>query len=346
MPTTSSSVVFAASLCAVAAAQDAARSAIPAPALAEALSGGGGPLRADSVASRLPPQDEPDYSLRGLFQQEHGDFMLQRERFNPMIEVRAGAYLDSAVEGETGRFDLYRGFADVEVPLPVSTDAYVSLGAYFDSRRYQTRNMAGFADETLYATGVKLGFGWFVDPDILIEGKIAPSVFSDWDGTLHNDDFDFPCGVLATVRYSPEMFFKVGARYNEVFEEANGLPWLGFSWAGETVRVDILLPESAEVSLWPTPDFGILFGALIEGAEYHVRTTQALGSQQGDARVQEVNIYAGAMWRLTDQASLDARAGVAVAGDYKLEDGDPSTSVVDGTLEPTFFFHVGFGLDF
>jgi hypothetical protein len=207
--------------------------------------------------------------------------------------------------------------------------------------------MPGFADENLYSAGAKLGFGWFLDNnDVLIEGKIEPGSWSDWDGTLHHQDFDYPAGLLATVRYSNEFFWKVGVRYNEVFEDANVLPWLGISWVGESIRVDVLLPEHLEVSLWPSPDFGILLGAEIEGAEYHVRSSAATGHQEGNARVQEALVYAGALWRMNDYASFGARVGAVVAGDYKLDDGNGATARVTGTLDPALFVEISFGLDF
>lgn len=357
MPKLSSSVLFAASLSAAVTAQGPASTALPHLELADALAGGGS-AAAPSAASgsfalseatqklRAELQDT-DYSLHTMFQQEHGDFMLRRERFHPMIELSASSLTDAAVQHEQGHFDLFRAKADIELPVMVSTDAYLRFGAFYEGRHYQAQNMGGlFGDEALSSAGMKAGFGWFLDKDILFEALIQPGSWSDWDGTLHHKDFDFPASALFTVRYSDELFWKLGARYNEVFEDANVLPYLGFSFVGESVRVDVLAPEMLEVSLWPSPDFGVLFGAQIQGAEYHVRTGLAQGHQRADVRVQEVLIYTGAQWRMSDNTSFGARVGAAVAGDYKLDDGDPTTKRVTGTLEPSLFLEISFGLDF
>lgn len=354
-----SSVLLAAGLCAIATAQappsfDGFRSsAPPAPAPGDdAGLGGGAPATRPSSARdpllrRLPSLQEPDYSLEGLFQQAHGDFMLKRERYNPMLEARAQFLPSTEVKNEPGSFDLLRGSLDLEVPITVATDGFVTVGTFFDVRNYATSGMPNFADEDLYSAGLKLGFGWFLDENLLLEGLIAPGSWSDWDGTLHSDDFDYPAKVLLTIRNEDDLYFKVGVRYNEIFEEANVLPYLGVAWRFlDNWRLDVLAPEMLELSFWPTPDLGILLGGEIQGAEYHVRSSVATGKQRADTRVQEVIVYGGAMWRATDLLSFGARVGAVVAGDYKLDDGDPGTAVVRGMLDPALFLELSFGLDF
>lgn len=359
-----SSVAFAASFCALAAQSPQAFETTPYPAPVADLGGSLtlAPLHgidraattadpttsswsSDPLLRRAAQGQDRDYTLTGMFHQTYGDFMLRRERFNPMVEISGSWIPDTSVQSEAGRFDLWRLNVDIDAPVMISTDAYLKFGAFFEDRHYQTKNMPGFPDESLFSAGLHFGFGAFVDDHTLIEGWISPGSWSDWDNSTHHNDFDYPAGVLATFRSGDDMFFKFGARYNEVFEEANVLPYLGFSYAGQTVRVDILLPESLEVSLWPGPEIGFLFGVQIDGAEYHVRSSSATGRQRTDVRVQEVVVYTGAIWRLSDYVSMQGRIGSAVAGDYKLDDGDPSTPRVDGTLDAGLFAQFTFGID-
>jgi hypothetical protein len=354
MVNSTSSVLLAAGLCAAVTAQgpptfDGFRSATPpAPAADEGgLLGGGAPAAFDPLRRNLPVLQEPDYSMRGLFQQAHGDFMLKRERYDPMLEVGVQYVPNDEVNGEAGHFDLYNGFFDLEAAITVSTDAYIELGAYLGMRNYATTNMIGFADERLFSAGAKLGFGYFLDENLLLEGMIAPGVWSDLDGTLHSDDYDFPTSLLLTIRREDDLFFKVGVRYNEVFVDANVLPWLGLSWQFlDQWRLDVLAPESVELSYWATPEFGILAGGEIQGAQYFVRSDIATGSQRANVNVQEIIIYGGLMWRPTDVLSLAGRLGAVVAGDYKLDDGNAATARVDGTLDPAMFLEFTFGFDF
>ncbi|MGE3171035.1 MAG: hypothetical protein AB7O97_00315 [Planctomycetota bacterium] len=356
---TTSGVLFAASLGAALAAQGPSDSvpsadATSAPASAGTTTPLDGAPQPDALGRpsdllrelRLAQQD-PDYSLRALFQQAHGDFMLAHERFDPMIELSAGALPNGNVSSEPGDFDLFTLGADVDVPVMIAPDSFLRFGTFFGSRHYQTKGMgSSFGDETLYDAGVHVGLGWFVTDDVLLELDLRPGFWSDWDGTLHHQDFDLPASALATVRYSEQLFFKLGARYNEVYEDANLLPWVGVSWTNEFVRFDLMLPESLELSLWPSPDFGVLFGAEARGAEYHVRGPVGSGKPRNDIRVQELLVYTGATWRFSDYTSLQVRGGAAVAGDYKVDDGTNALPSITGTLDPSFFVDVTFGIDF
>ena len=312
-------------------------------------------LGLDSFRSSLPAAQDPDYTMRGLFQQAHGDFMMKRERFDPKIKFTGEWMPTMSVDGEEGHFDLTTVAGDIEIPLMVSTDAYINVGAYGEGRYY---NMDGFGgtptppiepagDEILSAIGAKLGVGWFASDDMLVEIQTEPGVWSDLDGTLHSDDYRFYSKALLTWRTGDEFFFEIGARYNEVYKDAPYLPYLGFSWAiGETMRVDVLLPETAEFSFWPSGDTGFLFGLDISGGRYEVRTSKALGDTRDETYVQEIVVYAGMIFRLNDAMSLDFRGGAVVAGDYKWNTGQEGFNTIDGTLEPAAFLAASIGFDF
>jgi hypothetical protein len=352
MPTNNLRILFAASLNVALAAQAPAVSQTPQTELSSALAGGGGydadPTEWRTLRAR-PQQDEgTDYSLRTLFQQDHGDFMQKRERFDPQVMLRGGMLMNGSIGSNDGDFDLYRGTADLDFRLLVSHNAYITLGGFYDQRSYETNSSPRFRSETLFATGANIGFGWFVAEDVLLEAKAKPGYWSDLDSATTSDDFDCWASALATVRYSQEFFFKLGARYNEVYEQANVLPSLGMTWAGETVRVDMLLPDYFEVSLWPSPDFGFLFGAEVQGGEYNVRGNRSAGINRSTAtvRVQEVLAYTGVHWQFTDEIGLVVRGGAALTGDYSLEDGNTNTPGLNGTLDPCFFFDVSVGILF
>jgi hypothetical protein len=328
----------------------------PGPTIPESAGGAGeraGSRSIDSTDLYRPrnidgiPQQDVDYTLRGLFLQAHGDFMMRRERYNPMVEIYGRTFPNSTIQHEPGRFDLMQYGTDIQLPVTVSPDGYLTVGAYFDQRRYTVENMVPrFDDESFFAAGLNLGFGIFLDDNVMFEFLTQPGAWSDLDGTLHHKDFDFPSRALFTWRTSDDVFIKLGARYNQVFEEAPWLPIIGIGWAiSEHFRLDIEAPESIELSWWPNPGFSILAGTEITGAQYRVRSTEATGEQTADVQVQEIVVYGGVLWRFSDYISLLGRAGVNVAGDYKLTDG-ASLDKVDGSLEQGIFAEISFGIDF
>ena len=299
-------------------------------------------------------QDPVDYSLRGQFQLHHGDFMNRRERYDPQLELRGRVLPNQRVNHEPGTFDMVGYDFDLEAPVMVAPDGYLLFGAYYQGRSYNfssafgtNGNATGLADEKLIGTGIKLGFGVFLDDNVLLEVEAAPGAWSDMDGGLHHEDFDFPAHATFTLRAMDNLFFKVGARYNQIYEEAPYLPYLGISWEFvEGWRFDMLAPESLEFSFWPSSSTGILVGAQVTGAEYHVRTTIAAGEQRDDVQVQEVMAYLGLMHRLSDFVSFSGRAGLIVAGDYDLTSGAAGFNRVEGALDQGFFAELTMGIDF
>jgi hypothetical protein len=310
---------------------------------------------------RLPQetQDENLYTMRTIFRQNFGDFMDRRERFNPQLELRAKGMPNGRIKDENGSFDMLGYEFDLDLPMLVSTDGYLIFGAYYNSRRYQTTNSFGarnnstnntlqdtrnFGNETLVAAGFKFGFGVFLDSNILFEMQTNPGVWSDLDDTLHHEDFDFPSHALFTIRAVDPFFFKIGARYNQVYEDAPWLPMLGFSWEiVEGFRLDLLAPESVEMSFWPAAGTGILFGCNVTGGEYHVHTRERV-NERADVRVQEVIAYLGLLQRLTDNVNFAAKAGLVVAGDYSLTTGERGFDAVDGPLDQGFWAEFSMGV--
>ncbi len=311
-----------------------------------------------STADAQEGQGE-DYSLRRMFQEHHGDFMNRRERFRPQMEFRASAWPNQRINHEPGSFEMLGYGFDLDAPILVSPDGYLTVGAYYQGRRYQFSNAFGsqgnppgsMPDETLHAAGGRLGFGVFVDNNVLFEVEVMPGAWSDLDGTLHHEDFDMPSLAAFQFRATDSLFFKVGARYNQVYEDAPWLPLLAVNWEiTEGFRLDLEAPERLEFSFWPSAGTGILFGAEVTGAEYHVRTSlaqqQANPPGRDDLRVQEVVTYLGLVQRFNDYTSLAVRAGLVVAGDYDLTSGATGFNNAEGALDQAFFADVSFGVNF
>ncbi len=309
-----------------------------------------GPRRFDT---RAQPQDQVDYTLVGQFRLHHGEFMDRYERYDPNVELRARAFPNMRIGDEPGSFDLLGYDVDVEFPVVITTEAYLLFGVYQYGRRYLTssdfgtnNNPGGFGDETLTAAGVRLGFGWFLADNVLWEVETNPGAYSDLDSGLKSKDYDFPSSTLFTVRTMDNFFFKIGARYSQVFEDAPWLPMLGFSWeVVDGFRIDVLAPEMVEMSWWPSPSTSFAFGAFVQGAQYHVRTSEALGRQRADVQIQEVVTYLGLTQRFSDNVSLQARAGLVLAGDYELSNGASAFDPIEGALDQGLYADVTFGID-
>jgi hypothetical protein len=299
-----------------------------------------------------------DYSVSTLFREAHGEFMDRRERYDPSLELRARWMPNQRINGEPGSFDLFGYDFDVEFPVVIYPDSYLLFGLYQYGRHYSTTTPFGSAnnpginsegnwgDQTLTAAGARLGFGVFVADNVLFEMETNPGVYSDLDGTLTHKDYDFPSSAMVTIQATDNFFWKLGARYNQVYEDAPWLPWLGFSWeVVEGVRIDLMAPEYVELSWWPSGSTAIALGAQVQGAQYRVRSSSGTGKQRANLQIQEVIVYAGLTQRFTDHFSLNVRGGAVVAGDYFLTTGAASFDPAEGALDQGFYADVTFGID-
>lgn len=299
-------------------------------------------------------QDGGDYSVTALFREAHGEFMDRRERYDPSVEFRGRWMPNQRIKGKDGDFDLLGLDFDAEFPIVVYPDSYLLFGLYHKSRRYQTSdqlgtngsNIVGVGDESLTATGVRVGMGIFLNDYCLFEVETNPGIYSDMERTLTHKDYDFPSSALLTVQTTNDFFFKFGLRYNQVFEDAPWLPWLGFGWdMGDGFRLDVMLPEYFEFAYWPTGSTAFTFGTEIQGAQYSVRTVANGARERANINVQEVFSYVGLTHRMSDNMSFNARAGAILAGHNNLTTGAVGFDRLQGALDQGIYADFTIGLD-
>lgn len=302
------------------------------------------------AATATAPQDGPgqrDYSPSGLFAERHGGFLTRAKRYEPRMFARYMVMPDAQLTSEPGSFDMQEVRVRGDAPIVLDPGNYLTLGGEFRTREYDvSRNVLGAADEDVYTLGLRLGAGVFVNDDFLVEGMFRPGIYSDLDGTLTSQDWQWFGHALGTYRVRDDVFLKAGLAVSEDFADVGLIPLGGVSWLiGDQWRLDILLPHRVEVS-W-SPNAGattICVGGYLEGDQYFVRGPALTGKRRATWQTQEITISASLIHRMNDYISLFGEVGSAVAGDYKFRDG--TSQRFDGSLEPTIFFNVGIGFDF
>ena len=305
-----------------------------------------GAVAAASAAAALA-QDQ-DYSARGMFMQYHGDFWVRHRRYEPQVEIAFQGLQSGSTQDEAGHFDLQNYQVDARVPAPLDPDTYLLVGGFADARRYQfssSAEAAGAFDETLWWAGPRIGFGTFVTDDSLLEVEFLPNVSTDFDDTLNSKDYQWFGNGLFTFRHSQNLFLKIGFEVSELFDDVAAYPTLGLSWLmSDSLRLDILAPRKAELA-WNMSTATLLYtGFYLDGNEARVRTPVSAGKQEVDVNWQEITWRLGTIFRFNDHFSVFADGGLTVAGDYEWRSGTGANW--SGTLEPSFIFRAGMGLDF
>lgn len=273
------------------------------------------------------------------FREKHGEFATRATAVAPVSLV--ASYLDNGtIHKEPGEFTLGQVLFDATVPVPTSDDAFLVVGALAGVRRYDFEGVPVLEDEDLHNYGIRLGYGAFVDDDLVLQGYWQPSIYSDLDGTLNSADYRLDYGrFLAVYRTSPDWFWKLGVVGTDAVD-TGALPLAGFSWhLSERWSLHVLVPRDATL-VYVHGDWTTRLGLSMEADEYHVRSPSALGLQD-DVHVQELLAQLTVERRLAGGASILVRGGTSLAGNYDFGYGN-GTDDLTGTLEPGWFVAGGF----
>lgn len=280
-----------------------------------------------------------------VFREAHGDFYAGSNVRAP-VRVTYNYVPDASIKGEQGEFSLMEWDFKATVPLPLSRDTFLVVGALAGQRRYQFDGVPGLFDDTLHRYDLRIGYGAFLSDDLMVQAFWQPGIYSDLDGTLHSEDWRLWYARGAAVWRTAENFFvKVGVVVTDAID-TTAVPVAGFSWQiDERWRIDALLPKDASLSYLASDSLRLFVGFDVEADEYHIRNPEAFGKTRRSVNVQEIYAFVGGEQMFGDHISCFARIGSTVAGHYEYGYG-PGTPLYTGTLEPGWFVNFGFGYRF
>lgn len=279
------------------------------------------------------------------FRAAHGDF-LRDAISGPLVQLRWTEAADAELEGEEGDFDLEQWVLEALVPIPLSRDSFLIGGVYADRRRYEFHDVPGIEDDVLWRYGVNLGYGRFLDDDLVVQGIWQPGVYSDHDESLESRDLRWWYGTgLAIWRQHPALFWKLGLTLNDAVD-TGVIPLVGVVWhLGGNVRFETLLPRDVKLVWRPDERWILSGGLLIASEEYHLRGPAALGHPEHDVHVQERVLFVEAEGRWTEHLSTFVRVGTPLGGNYDWSYGG-GLPEYEGELDEGSFVTVGLGLRF
>ena len=287
------------------------------------------------------------YAPGEMFMKAHGEYMLHKDPWRPDVRVSFLDLPDSEVKGEAGDFTLRHFRADVEgkVYLP-DPDSFLKAGVQYGHRDYQFSSGAvGAHDETLFRVSATVGYGHFLTDDTLLEVDFNPGIYSDFSGTLHDDDWQMYARGLLTFRYAKDLYLKTGVEHSGVFRDLEVYPLVGLTWLIDTQwRVDVLLPRQARLTYDHSASTSFSLGIDIDGGQYQIRSPSPAKVRR-EVNVQEMELSVSAQHRFNKQMSVFGRVGTTLLGDYRFRSTN-ATAIWDGTLEPQFFAEIGLGWTF
>ncbi|MEO0479343.1 MAG: hypothetical protein AAF196_07680 [Planctomycetota bacterium] len=321
--------------------------------------------------------EDGDYSPQSLFQRLHGNFLRSAFFYQPNLKLgyrfQSARDVDtnfapgSTVPNDVGDFDINEFQADWNFNYAIDPDLFLITGISFGADVYDfSGTIPQLRDEEFYQLSAKIGAGWFINDDVLVQAYWAPGYYSDFDGSLTSDDVQNFGRALATVKLDESFYVHGGVEVTAVFEDVPVYPLLGFTAIlSEEWRIDLLAPRELAVRFSPSPEWTFSTGLTLNGSEFNYRAGAGIvptavpplvfpaagTGNQFDVNIQEFGVFGEALYRVNNQFSLYGRFGSTLAAryDYRVpiatNGAITATGDFDGDVSANITFEIGVGLD-
>ena len=285
-------------------------------------------------------------ALVDSFSRSHGDFFRLflgdrsdisfTYRFEPQTEEESGP----------GEYELNLFRLEGEVPLPQDRDFFLRAGGVYEARRYEFSAVRSAkvapSTEILHTAALRLGAGLFFGDDLLLTGSATLGAYSDFSGSLDDQDFDVQGEVLLVYRLNPGAQIVAGVANTKEFEDVDILPLFGVRLLSEDgkVHISITAPRDVTVSYAFNPELRLYGGGWLSGNEYRVD----IDGEEFNVAIRERRFGIGLQWLLGQRLRFTLEGGLLIGSelDFRTEDAGQ----FEGDLDTAPYLGAGLGFSF
>ena len=281
-------------------------------------------------------------SAQSDFARSHGNFLMGATQPTPNFTLDFSYQPDVGVEDQSFETDVIKVKTRLGTVFGVSEDVAIVTAFNFGLRNYAFNGSD--LDVSLHEIALELGVNWFYSDKILLSATFRPGIFSDLDGSLTGDDFQYQGTAVGIYQWNDKLFLKLGVAVGEDFDSVAVIPVAGLSWvSSDQLRVDVLLPRSATVTWqpWRNHSFQVIPGLYLVGQQYHVET--ALGDF--DVQIQDIRFDVTASYEVAEAARVSLSVGSNFRGKYEVE-GAGGMAKAKADQDPSVYLAIGFGANF
>jgi hypothetical protein len=282
------------------------------------------------------------------FQDDHRSFFSLLQLDPSDAKFRYYYQPENQEDGGPGEFDLQEFQAKFEVPLPAGEDFYFRFGMDYGARLFDFQEVQGAgtseSSETLHKAVGSIGAGIFFSENFLLTGAVRLGLYSDFDETPDDDDFDTQGDAIVVYRINPGTQLIAGAARSKAFEDYDVYPLIGFRVRGEdgALHVGLTFPQELRVGYNFSEDFQLYGGVWITGDEYRA----GLGGR-GDrfnVRIQDRRCGGGVLYWFDDHFNVLFEGGLTLGGEFEFKTENAGQFSDD--VDPAGYFSAGVGAAF
>jgi len=295
----------------------------------------------------LLPSPELLAESGGAISERHKDFLKLLYFHKSEISARYEIHTEAEEDGGPGAFDLQQFSLDLDFPVSLSRDTYVSYGGGYHIKLLDFNDVLvapTFEDDgSLQKVFFKFGMAHFLTDNLLLKGYASIGSYSDTSNSFDVDSIKVFGEGLLVYRLNPGAQLLVGVRSSEDFDDNQVFPIVGLRIQDSDGRFHISLTAPLELKLSFHADKNTEFygRAWIEGDRFLVEKGPL--NLDFDAQFHERRVAVGFRQWLGSYIALTLEVGSSFDSEleYKIENPGLFT---DGDLDNSFFGAVSLDL--
>ncbi len=280
--------------------------------------------------------------------QKHGDFRYLLEPNRVYSHISYLHEPSGEEDGGPGEYKLHKIDLDFSKAFSLTEDADLLFGASYGARVYDFKEVpeaiTTTSGETLHKVSAMVGIEYFLSDSIYMQGYARDGLYTDFNGDLDLDDFNFSGQGIIAFRINPGTALILGAEYSPRFVDFAAFPIVGLRVASTSgdFHINLTLPIEAELTLNLSSSFSVYAGAWIDGDRYNVRFGRS--AEDFDVNIQDNRAGAGFYYWLGEHVRLGLEAGASIGSQLEFE--PENAGQYKGDLETNPYFSAGLGLSF
>ncbi|MFT4851267.1 MAG: hypothetical protein ACI83B_003832 [Sediminicola sp.] len=172
-----------------------------------------------------------------------------------------------------------------------------------------------------------------------IIGVLEPSLASDFESPLSNDDLIIQSTVLITKTFNSKLSLGAGLAYTTRFGSPLVIPMVPIEYKTNRHRINALLPLNVLYTYELNQNLDIGFKALINGASFNITGYNNDIAEISKINYTRANLGPALYYRPIETISIELTAGISTNREFRLIDVNNST--YENPSSTAAFFNIG-----
>lgn len=249
------------------------------------------------------------------FESAHREYLTYINQDDSNVSLTGDIEESNDSNDEDKEYRLLSGSFSLDEPVPITPDSFFIIGLELAKERYQKQSLS------LQTIAAEIGFGTFLNKNLLAIAAFEPGIYSDLNGALHARDIFVPGAFEFHYRVSDQFSVNSGVLARDIDSLDSYVPLVGFVASSPTRQwtLHALLPVEARLSYQYREPFELYLHWQNGGYRYRV-DGRIPGENRTTLEVNEMRYGAGIRTKVSKYFSVVFEGGIVRAASFELID--------------------------